>query len=115
MTAFIKHKAAEPHQAKQLIILANKNECLSARSPLMCRLQFSRVRLFTHSLKFNYHAEAGQGERSWSSLVHVALMCGPYRSKKCVFNAILCNHTENFVFLFHLCYFWPRFPSCLGI
>lgn len=56
MIVFIKHiRPADAHQAKQIIILEDKNECLSGSSPLL--LQFSRVRSFTHFLKLTAGAE----------------------------------------------------------
>lgn len=63
MTAFIKYtKLADAHQAKQIIILADENECLSESSPLLSQLQISRVRSLTHFLKLP--AMRGQG---WGS------------------------------------------------
>lgn len=67
MIAFIKHtKPADAHQAKQLIILADKNGCLCASSPLLCQLHFIRVRSVTHFLKpINMQ---GQGRGSWTEV-----------------------------------------------
>lgn len=77
-------KPADAHQAKQIIILADENECFSASSPLLCQLQLSRVRSFTHCLKLTSMQRQGKGSRveeAWlmlhSCLAHTGLrnMC----------------------------------------